>query len=131
MKKIIIVGLLPLLFAGCTSSDIKMIKLQADIDKLQEQVAELHETVGIVSADDTAHAIQSDTSRISLNKEQLAIEHVEYCLKMYLPDLKHENARVVKKNDGTYDVIVDTYDDVYKRMEPTYYNVAVGGRRHV
>ena len=78
MKKIIIVGLLPLLFAGCTSSDIKMIKLQADIDKLQEQVAELHETVGIVSADDTAHAIQSDTSRISLNKEQLAIEHVSH-----------------------------------------------------
>ncbi len=36
MKKIIIVGLLPLLFAGCTSSGIKMIKLQADIDKLQE-----------------------------------------------------------------------------------------------
>ena len=56
-------------------------------------------------------------------KEQLAVEAIKYCLKMYVPELNYTNIRSVPKSDGTIDVIIDY--TLIGSVEHTYYNVTV------
>ena len=51
------------------------------------------------------------------------MEAIQYCLKMYVPDLKYTNIRSVPQSDGTVDVVIDY--DWNGLAEHTYYNVTV------
>ena len=101
---------------------------------MKKDVAELQKTVGIqpteqsdttscqISADNETEP-KAETKAASVSNEQRAIQAVEYCLRMYKPDLKYDKIRAVPKSDGTIDVIID-----YKYItgiEHTYYNVSV------
>jgi hypothetical protein len=113
--------------------------LQEQINQLQQEVAVLQKMNGLTPS----YEIKNDTvvSSIPANtkakdsdgeqtapaeksrKEQPAINAIEYCLKMYEPDLKYTAIRSVPKSDGTVDVIIDyTY---MGSVEHTYYNVTV------
>ena len=114
-------------------------ELQEQIDQLQQEVAVLQKMNGLTpsyeikndsivsSAPANSKAKNSDDAQTApaakAGKEQLAIDAVKYCLKMYEPDLKYTAIRSVPKSDGTVDVIID-YEYIGS-TEHTYYNVSV------
>ena len=141
MKKVILfISIVVILFNSCSffeSSDQR--NLQEQINQLQQEVAVLQKTNGLtpsyeIKNDSIASSIVSDSSmknkgRKQTNKEtkegkeQLAVEAIKYCLKMYVPELNYTNIRSVPKSDGTIDVIIDY--TLIGSVEHNYYNVTV------
>lgn len=112
---------------------------QKQIEQLQQEVAVLQKINGLepsyeIKNDSIPLLLGDKTSEKSAEgkktvktmkeeKEQLAMDAIKYCLKMYEPDLKYTGIRSVPQSDGTIDVIID-----YKYItstEHTYYNVTV------
>jgi len=124
--------------------------LQEQINQLQQEVAALQEMNGLPSSyeieNDSVAATKPSSSKQEKSKqpasqktnsenkstiktaqksnEEVAVEAIQYCLKMYVPDLKYTNIRSVPKSDGTVDVVIDykLYGELNKH---TYYNVTV------
>lgn len=109
---------------------------QRQITQLQQEVTALQEMNGLPSSyemTDDASTLSKpvESSKTNDNKQQTvkssaektAVEAIQYCLKMYVPDLKYTNIRSVPQSDGTVDVVID-YDS-NGLAEHTYYNVTV------
>lgn len=131
-KNIILLAVLALVCAGCIRINESK-DLQEEVEQLKKDVAELQQAVGIQPVEQTDKSStesaadksepKAENQTASVCNEQKAIQAVEYCLKMYKPDLKYDNIRAVPKSDGTIDVIID-----YKwisGIEHTYYNVSI------
>lgn len=125
--------------------------LQEQINQLQQEVAALQEMNGLPSSyeieNDSVAATKPSSSKqekskqsasqrtnsdnrgtvktAQKNNEEVAVEAIKYCLKMYVPDLKYTNIRSVPKSDGTVDVIIDFKEKYTGNIEHTYYNVTV------
>ena len=143
MKKVIIFLIsvfFAFIFNSCSFSVFSEQKdLQEQINQLQQEVAALQKINGLTPSydikDDTSASpapAKSDATKgeddntagtAKTGKEQLAIEAIKYCLKMYVPDLQYTDIRSAPKSDGTVDVIIDYKE--YGDIEHTYYNVSV------
>ncbi len=124
-------------------------ELQEQINQLQQEVAALQEMNGLPSSYDTNSVAPSKPSNskqekstppaskktnsdnkstvktAQKNNEEVAVEAIKYCLKMYVPDLKYTNIRSVPQSDGTVDVIIDFKEKYTGNATHTYYNVTV------
>lgn len=143
MKNVILFVSAALAFTlnSCTFLDTPSQRdLQEQITQLQQEVAVLQAMNGIVpsyeikndsiasptpeNSDKAKNDSKKSAKTATEVKEQVAIDAIKYCLKMYEPDLKYTNIRSVPKSDGTVDVIIDY--KLYGRLdEHTYYNVTV------
>lgn len=134
MKKVFVLfWVLAFVCSSCIpieSADVK--ELKKEVAQLQNEVAELQRISGIepevggsaeLATTESTKSDKSSNSESASNKEQRAIDAINYCLKMYHPDLKCSNIRSVPKSDGTVDVIIDY--KWYGEDEHTYYNVSV------
>jgi ABC-type multidrug transport system fused ATPase/permease subunit len=125
--------------------------LQEQINQLQQEVAALQEMNGLPSSyeieNDSVAATKPSNSKqekskqsasqkttsddkstvktAQKNNEEVAVEAIKYCLKMYVPDLKYTNIRSVPQSDGTVDVVIDYITKYSEVVYHTYYNVTV------
>lgn len=124
-------------------------ELQEQINQLQQEVAALQEMNGLPSSYETDSVVatkpsyskqekskqsaskktnsdnKSTVKTAKKNNEEVAVEAIKYCLKMYVPDLKYTNIRSVPQSDGTVDVVIDYITKYSEVVYHTYYNVTV------
>ena len=135
MKKPIIILSAVVAFL-CIYCFLSQRETQRQITQLQQEVTALQEMNGLPSSyemtDDASTSSKPvESSKTNDNKQQTvkssaektAVEAIQYCLKMYVPDLKYTNIRSVPQSDGTVDVVID-YEWI-GQTEHTYYNVTV------
>lgn len=137
MKKPIIILSAVVAFL-CIYCFLNQRETQKQITQLQQEVTALQEMNGLPSSyemtDDASTSSKPvESSKTNDNKQQTvkssaektAVEAIQYCLKMYVPDLKYTNIRSVPQSDGTVDVIIDYKEKYTGSVEHTYYNVTV------
>ena len=119
MKKVIIFLIsvfFAFIFNSCSFSVFSEQKdLQEQINQLQQEVAALQKINGLTPSydlkDDSSASpapansnakndeADNNVSAAKAGKEQLAIEAIKYCLKMYVPDLQYSGIRSAPQSD--------------------------------